>query len=294
MPHVSDIRAMSPDHDRHDLMLVAALAAGDLAGIDRDHALDLTSTCASCAELHDDLVAIAHATASVPPPVTVRPRDFQLTPADAARLQPAGWRRFRDALAGIPAAFSRPLGVGLATLGLVGLIVGNAPAINVGGSAASPATAPSLERSSSGGGDAAGAVPAASGAPAMPEASSAASAGAASALPVDTRPLASSPPRAAESAGSVQLGPAANASASAGAVFGSSQSGGQSSSASDRLQALTDGSTKSSTDLTSGGAVEPSQAAPEPLRPLNILFALAVILGLAVLVLDRARRRARA
>src|SRR3954451_12224995 len=92
MPHVSDVRATSPDHARHDLLLVAALAAGDTSGTDRDRALDLTRSCAACAELHDDLVAIARATASVPPPIADRPRDFQLTPADAARLPAAAGR----------------------------------------------------------------------------------------------------------------------------------------------------------------------------------------------------------
>src|SRR5690242_847221 len=98
MPHVSEFQ-VRPDHDGHDRLLVAALAAGDLTGGERDHALELIRTCAPCAELHEDLVAIARATAVVPPTIA-RPRDFQLTPADAARLRPAGWRRVLGALAG--------------------------------------------------------------------------------------------------------------------------------------------------------------------------------------------------
>ena len=47
MPHVSEVRAT--DHDRHDTMLVAALAAGDLAGTERDQAIALTASCAECA-----------------------------------------------------------------------------------------------------------------------------------------------------------------------------------------------------------------------------------------------------
>ena len=65
MPNQADVRATS--HARHDTLLVAALAAGDLAGTDRDHATELIETCADCATLHDDLVAIARATASAPP-----------------------------------------------------------------------------------------------------------------------------------------------------------------------------------------------------------------------------------
>src|SRR5260221_10899224 len=113
MPHVSDVRSTS--HDRHDPMLVAALAAGDLAADDRDQAIALTRACADCATLRDDLLALARATAAAAPPVAHRPRDFQLTPADAARLRPSGWRRLVGALSMSRSAVTRPLGVGLAT-----------------------------------------------------------------------------------------------------------------------------------------------------------------------------------
>src|SRR5688572_29205323 len=92
MPHSREVRPTS--HDAHDSVLVAALAADDLVGTERDQALDLTRSCSDCALLHDDLRAIARATASAPPPIADRPRDFRLTPADAARLRPNGWRRF--------------------------------------------------------------------------------------------------------------------------------------------------------------------------------------------------------
>src|SRR6185436_18535562 len=89
MPNDSDVRVTS--HERHDPMLVAALAAGDLAGPDRDQAIALTQSCASCASLHADLQAIARATASVPPPIAAPRRDFRLSPEQAASLvAPAG------------------------------------------------------------------------------------------------------------------------------------------------------------------------------------------------------------
>src|SRR5688500_16511739 len=91
MPHASDL--MPTPHDRHDTLLVAALAARDLTGADRDLASDLIASCTDCAALHDDLIAIARATAVVPPPIGTTPRDFRLTPADAARLRPSAWRR---------------------------------------------------------------------------------------------------------------------------------------------------------------------------------------------------------
>ena len=66
MRHVRDVRATS--HEDHDTMLVAALAAGDLAGTDRDQAIALIEGCTDCASLHDDLRAIARATSTLPSP----------------------------------------------------------------------------------------------------------------------------------------------------------------------------------------------------------------------------------
>src|SRR5437762_8950787 len=99
MPDVPDVRATS--HDRHDTMLVAALAAGDLAGTDRDQAIALTQSCSACAQLRDDLRAIARATATAPPPIPAPSRDFRLTPSDARRLRPAVWRRVAAAIGGL-------------------------------------------------------------------------------------------------------------------------------------------------------------------------------------------------
>src|SRR3954467_15899117 len=131
MPHV---RSVAPtDHDHHDPMLVAALAADDLAGTERDQALGLVDSCTECASLHDDLQAIARATATVPPPFKATSRDFRLTAEQAASLKPNAWRRIRRALA-IPPSIAAPLGVGLATFGLFGLLIGN---LSLGGSAAS-------------------------------------------------------------------------------------------------------------------------------------------------------------
>jgi len=151
MPNQPDVRSTS--HDRHDPLLVAALAAGDLAGTDRDHATDLIASCPDCATLHDDLVAIARATASVPPPIAVRPRDYRLSPKDAARLRPAGWRRFAGVLAGPRLAFTKPLGIGLTTIGLAGLLLANVSlnlSLGASGAAAPAPPAPAAAGASNG------------------------------------------------------------------------------------------------------------------------------------------------
>ncbi len=135
MPH-------SPEqHAQHDPLLVVSLAAGDLTGADRDLATSLIADCAECATLHADLLAIARATAALP--TAVRPRDFQLSPEQAARLRPSGWRRFVAALASPNLAITRQLGIGLTTLGLAGLLVSVLPTVQLGaGSAAAPSAAP--------------------------------------------------------------------------------------------------------------------------------------------------------
>jgi hypothetical protein len=132
MPHVNEL------HEQHDQILVVSLASGDLAPDDRDRATaqTLVDSCAECARLHDDIVAIARATRALPP--AVRTRDFQLSPETAARLRPGGWRRLVAGLSAPGSIFSRQLGLGLATLGIAGLLFSAAPAIQLGmgGSAA--------------------------------------------------------------------------------------------------------------------------------------------------------------
>jgi hypothetical protein len=153
MPHVNDL------HEQHDPLLVVSLASGDLATDDRVRAdaQSLVENCADCARLHDDVLALARATKALPP--AIRPRDFQISPQQAARLRPAGWRRFVAGLAGPGSPFSRQLGVGLATLGIAGLLIGALPSVQLGlgGSAAASAApsapaagAPAFESSSQG------------------------------------------------------------------------------------------------------------------------------------------------
>jgi anti-sigma factor RsiW len=127
-----------PDpHAQHDPLLVAALAAGDLATADRELAESLTSRCTDCALLEADLRAITAASAALPG--RTRPRDFTLRAEDAARLRRRGWRGVVRAFAGPGAGALRPLATGLTTLGIAGLLVAAMPAFPLGGSAGTPA-----------------------------------------------------------------------------------------------------------------------------------------------------------
>src|SRR6476619_4097962 len=169
MPHVNEL------HEQHDQILVVSFASGDLAPDDRDRATaqSLVDSCAECARLHDDVLAIALATRALPP--AVRTRDFQISPEQAAKLQPGGWRRFVAAFSAPGSIFSKQLGVGMATLGIVGLLIGAAPSIQLGGLGGSAASAPAASMAPAAAGKQPGAVELRG-----PEASAAASAPAAS------------------------------------------------------------------------------------------------------------------
>ena len=263
MPHASDL--LPTDHDRHDALLVAALAARDLTGADRDLATDLIRTCSDCSALHDDLVAIANATSVVPPPITRTPRDFRLTPADAARLRPAGWRRLGDLLRAPGLAAMRPLGAGLTTLGLVGLLIGNVQV-----APANPAT---------------GAAGAQRDGATSSIASEHAMLSAASSGP-DT---AGGPGTEVQPAASAAAAPPADAGASAGVQANrpdaSPAAGGV---------AAADPSRQASPDARVGGSAQDlmtESTVVDSARPLNLLFIAAIVVGLALLVVARWRSR---
>ncbi|MEK6720541.1 MAG: hypothetical protein AABZ33_07695 [Chloroflexota bacterium] len=132
-------RPSGDSHESHDLLLVAALAAGDLTSDDRDRADRQVTACADCAAVHRDLLAIADAMARMPEPV--RPRDFTLTGEDAARLRRPSLRRMLLGLAGPRGFVGRPLAATVTSLGVAGIVFASASGI-LGGAAAgaSPAS----------------------------------------------------------------------------------------------------------------------------------------------------------
>ena len=117
-------------HALHDEELVAAFAVDGDAAEDAARAKALIERCATCRDLHADVVAIgstirAAGTAQAVGVVRQAPRDFRLTPMDAARLQPGNvFQRTVARLFAGAAMFGRPVGATLATFGLVGLLVG--------------------------------------------------------------------------------------------------------------------------------------------------------------------------
>ena len=150
---MADSRA---NHARHDLELVAAYAAGEATGADLDRAERLLDACDLCVEMARDLRAITFALQELPAidamaELPRAPRDFRLAAEQAtalgrgAHLRPAaggpqaslgGWM---NQLLGAITAFGRPVGASLATLGLIGVLVGTANLGPLGGGAATSA-----------------------------------------------------------------------------------------------------------------------------------------------------------
>ena len=114
---VVDMRTTT-DHATHDLERLSAAVDGTLPAADRPSVDAQLAACAACADLHADLLALVAANRALPTPA--RPRDYQLTAADARRLQRGGIRGWLDRIGSPKDRLSRPLAVGLTTLGLVG------------------------------------------------------------------------------------------------------------------------------------------------------------------------------
>jgi hypothetical protein len=132
-----EMAILPADHATHDTLLIATLLDRSPDGPERDRAEALVAGCDDCAALQRDLVALRAATRALPTPP--RPRDFTLAPGDVARLRPMGWRRLALLFGSSRDMFSRPLAVGLTTLGLAGLLVATVPGAFFGQGDSAPA-----------------------------------------------------------------------------------------------------------------------------------------------------------
>ena len=121
-------------HAAHDPVDVAA-------ALDRGAVIaPMLERCLRCAALYADLVTLAVALPSIGTPA--RPRDFTLSAADARRLGRRGWRGWWSAVGSARDTVTRPLAVGLTTLGIAGLVLTAGPTLlPSGGSAAISAEA---------------------------------------------------------------------------------------------------------------------------------------------------------
>ena len=136
------ISPVSEAHTRHDHLIIAALASGDVIGREREDAQLLVSTCDACRLLHDDLRLITGAVRALPPATAALNRDFRLTADDASRLTHGGWlRRLVRPFGEARRSVIRPVAGAMMAFGLA-VVVLSAPSLMLfGGAAGGPAGA---------------------------------------------------------------------------------------------------------------------------------------------------------
>ena len=118
----------SADHARHDRLVVVRYLDldNDLIASEVAEARALLANCPDCAALADELQLITDATSRMVLPT--RPRDFRLTPQQAASLRPGGLRRLLENAAGaFRLEFLRPLAGAAVAIGLLLVVVGALP-----------------------------------------------------------------------------------------------------------------------------------------------------------------------
>jgi len=173
--------AQDAPHASHDLFVIAAAADRAADATARSAAEAQMRDCAECAALFADLQALSGGLAALPRELPV-PRDFRLSPEQAAALRRRGWRAVFDNLFRSPSL--RPFGSALATIGFAGLLltVGLPGLLGMGAGGSSPTAAPAAISLPAGG------APAAAGAsPALaPELSTAGTGKAGASPPADT------------------------------------------------------------------------------------------------------------
>lgn len=113
----------APDHELHDPLLVAQLAAGDpLDPHLQAQARSMVGNCGACSALARDLGALSSAVAWEPVPP--RRRDFRISEAQAAELRGGLLARLMRRAALPPSRSLRPAAAGLMSLGLLFIVAG--------------------------------------------------------------------------------------------------------------------------------------------------------------------------
>ncbi|HZW01491.1 MAG TPA: hypothetical protein VFF55_07970, partial [Candidatus Deferrimicrobium sp.] len=137
------------DHEPHDPLLIAQLAAGDPLIADQQQlAAHLVAHCAACASLAADLRAVSAAVAWEPLPP--RRRDFRIDAERAERLRGSPLRRFLRRLSLPETTALRPAAAGILSIGLLFMVAGAVWPVDdlvpvQPAPAASPAAAPQVE-----------------------------------------------------------------------------------------------------------------------------------------------------
>ncbi len=113
------------EHERHDVLLVAQLTAGDqLSQAQLAEGQHLLETCGQCAALAADLRTVSMAVAAEPVPP--RRRDFRLSPPQAEALSGNALARWLRGLSLPTSRAFQPLAAGALSVGLLFVVAGYA------------------------------------------------------------------------------------------------------------------------------------------------------------------------
>ena len=103
-------------HARHDRFAIAAALGGGAVP-------STVRTCPSCGALHRDLLSIQVAIRHAWTPR--RPRDLRLRRGDTSAGHQTAWQRLLGAFGSARDSITRPLSIGLTSLGIAGLVLAN-------------------------------------------------------------------------------------------------------------------------------------------------------------------------
>ena len=132
---LSEMAPVGADHQLHDRLLVSRFVAGGLDITETRSAQALVSSCPDCAALAADLRTLIHAMPSLP--VARRPRDFRISPEQAAAIRGSFLERLLRRFAMPGTSVLQPLAGAAMALGLILVVIGagipgTTPAARVG------------------------------------------------------------------------------------------------------------------------------------------------------------------
>ena len=125
-------RTLTPEHNKHDRVLVARFAAGDAYPTEVSDAKRLVDGCDECAALAADIKLISARTSELPAPQ--RSRDFRITPEQADLLRGSWFERLMRGFSAPGWAFARPLAGAALAIGLAFVVIGALPLGNLAAS----------------------------------------------------------------------------------------------------------------------------------------------------------------
>ncbi len=122
-------RTLSPEHSKHDRVLVARYAAGDAYPTEIGDAQRLVDGCDECAALAADIKLISFRTSELP--AARRTQDFRISAEQADKLRGSWFDRLMRGFSAPGWAVARPLAGAALAIGLALVVIGALPVGNL-------------------------------------------------------------------------------------------------------------------------------------------------------------------